>query len=679
MSSIVELCAALAKRRADLIKDVHGYTDGSSYTKPGSAVNHLCLPKQPQWGVYDEKVNKHPSVGGAVFNVYDIDIKNSLFDRSKYDGYSFNGEREREKQLCKKIKKISKMNAFASTGMFLLFSIGNKMLTAQVNRDVIFCESADLEIKCPMNTYIEVKSVNSGNAVCEQNVENVDCLRHFNGSIEQQCSTKNNCTISANEFQNHGCSRIPKFIKVKYTCTCTWFWWRSKYTELCTKYLPGINCDSSCMFIATDMKIDGIQENEVFCPMCLNSDVRESLSKLCKNSLKCFSPQNNNNCLFHPRFVKIQYSCQGDNMWSSLSPNSSAEPTETRASKNTNTTFTYVTPESSVHSTDGTTITIETPPQVQIDMQGRVLIYHPVRNKSFTVCGNQWDDNDAKVLCNYVDKSAYGIAYQMQAHGPINFTLQLEFQCTGNETSLFGCITKFDGYGCMISTVAAAKCCKGGNDSSECSSDKQSMMASTQSNIGLVLGLVLGLLLLVCVVILIVLYLRRSVGPKKKKQEQNSDSSRNEYIGTQDIAMPIANEHRPPYIHLEMKRNNQYHGITGGLSSMSEYEYSDINNASNEKSTLDKYTNQLDKKRDNMSHNYSAVLDQTKETSFIPKSKSTVNNYLVLDPNETGFNRSEGPEKTNGSYELAKPIHDIDLSKDEERKKETIRGCLCTF
>ncbi|CAC5397742.1 unnamed protein product [Mytilus coruscus] len=73
-------------RNSELVYD--GYTGGSSYTKSGSAVNHLCLPKQPQWGVYDEKVNNNAFVGGVAFDVHDIDIKNFLFDNSKYDGYS---------------------------------------------------------------------------------------------------------------------------------------------------------------------------------------------------------------------------------------------------------------------------------------------------------------------------------------------------------------------------------------------------------------------------------------------------------------------------------------------------------------------------------------------------------------------------------------------------------------
>ncbi|VDI02223.1 Hypothetical predicted protein [Mytilus galloprovincialis] len=74
-------------RNSELVYD--GYTGGASYANRGSAANHLCLPKQPQWGVYDEKVNGNSFVSGAAFDVNDIDIKNSLFDKSKYSMYSF--------------------------------------------------------------------------------------------------------------------------------------------------------------------------------------------------------------------------------------------------------------------------------------------------------------------------------------------------------------------------------------------------------------------------------------------------------------------------------------------------------------------------------------------------------------------------------------------------------------
>ncbi|VDI03900.1 Hypothetical predicted protein [Mytilus galloprovincialis] len=128
--------------------------------------------------------------------------------------------------------------------------------------------------------------------------------------------------------------------------------------------------------------------------------------------------------------------------------------------------------------------------------------------------------------------------------------------------------------------------------------------------------------------------------------------------------MPIANEHTPPYPALEMEtRDGQYHDI------------SDINNDSNKNiSDPSKYIKPNNKNKnvgDQRSHFDSAIPDQSNETVLITNSHFTDNNYVVLDPNETGFNRSEGPEKMNGSYELAQPIHHIDHSKDSKWKRKT--------
>ncbi|XP_063447351.1 myb-like protein F [Mytilus trossulus] len=127
----------------------------------------------------------------------------------------------------------------------------------------------------------------------------------------------------------------------------------------------------------------------------------------------------------------------------------------------------------------------------------------------------------------------------------------------------------------------------------------------------------------------------------------------NDYTGTQDIAMPIACEHRPPNPGLETEtRDDQYHDI------------SDMNNASHKNisdpSNYIKLNNKNNNVGDQRSHN------------DISSSHSTVNNYVVLDPNETGFNRSEGPDNMNESYELAQPIHHIDHSKDTEWERKTL-------
>ena len=64
---------------------ITGFVGGSSYTDSGAAVDHLCLTNDPQWGIYDSKVNRHPFIGGALFDVWDIRVPNSPFDFDKYD------------------------------------------------------------------------------------------------------------------------------------------------------------------------------------------------------------------------------------------------------------------------------------------------------------------------------------------------------------------------------------------------------------------------------------------------------------------------------------------------------------------------------------------------------------------------------------------------------------------
>ena len=78
-----------------------GFVGGSSYTDTGAAVDHLCLTNDPQWGIYDSKVNAHPFIGGALFDIGYIRVRNSLFDFDKYD------HRQVACFVCMKRRKVS--------------------------------------------------------------------------------------------------------------------------------------------------------------------------------------------------------------------------------------------------------------------------------------------------------------------------------------------------------------------------------------------------------------------------------------------------------------------------------------------------------------------------------------------------------------------------------------------
>ncbi|CAC5426499.1 unnamed protein product [Mytilus coruscus] len=78
-----------------------GFVGGSAYTRSGSAINILCLINDPQWGMYDSKVNDLPFIGGALFDVYDINVPNSPFDFDKYENHRV------PCSVCMKKKKAS--------------------------------------------------------------------------------------------------------------------------------------------------------------------------------------------------------------------------------------------------------------------------------------------------------------------------------------------------------------------------------------------------------------------------------------------------------------------------------------------------------------------------------------------------------------------------------------------
>ncbi|CAG2202829.1 unnamed protein product [Mytilus edulis] len=485
------------------------------------------------------------------------------------------------------------------------------------------------------------------------------------------------------------CNQQSKLRGGKY---CGWYVF---YTHRFSMYIELYATDLSqtdCGCYVGEIKINNILVDKGICKQCSANEVKTSVGKLCNEEKKCSSPQNDEFCLFHPRYlsptsneelirtlqVLYCYDKLRRKQRTSIFPEKTTESkitTEalysTVSSYSTNTvnklttgTHVYTTQDTST-ATVGSTVSLEIEPFVQLDMQGRVLVYNPIANKSFTVCGNHWYGDDANVLCKQLDKNSNGIASQLPKH-PAYATVDLKFQCTGDEMSIYDCNSTIVGLGCNVSTVAAVTCCPG-DGSSKCTDNTQPIsntMPSTELNIGVVIGIVLGVLLIVCVMIVIVVFIRRGIGPKKKNEQQSRDSSNNDYTGIQDIAMPIANEHRPPYPGLEMEtRDDQYHDI------------SDVNNDSNKNiSDPSKYVKPNNKNKnvgDQRSHNDSAIPDPSNETVIISNSHSTVNNYVVLDPNETGFNRSEGPEKMNGSYELAQPIHHIDHSKDSKWKRKT--------
>ncbi|CAC5391500.1 unnamed protein product [Mytilus coruscus] len=221
------------------------------------------------------------------------------------------------------------MNGYISTCMFLLYSIGNKMCVAQDTRNVTFCETEDnLKINCPKNTTIAVQFLTTA-----QNGEtnNDKCLGHFNLLLGDQCSGITNCIVSAMEYFLSSCRMIPKFIKATYTCYCFYWFFPSHFSMYAD--LSEINCDNHCFFGGI-LEINNIQVDEGICANCAINEVKTSVSKLCNKKKKCSSPQNDDYCLFHPRYVRIHYSCQEEKNGTSIFPERTTESKTTTEALN---------------------------------------------------------------------------------------------------------------------------------------------------------------------------------------------------------------------------------------------------------------------------------------------------------------------------------------------------------
>ena len=94
------------------------------------------------------------------------------------------------------------------------------------------------------------------------------------------------------------------------------------------------------------------------------------------------------------------------------------------------------------------------------EYEGRVEIYNENYNGWGTICSQNWDRNDADVVCRQL---GYDGALYIQSFGPGSGPVYLtNLQCTGNETMLFDCLS--DGWnrvtgGCLDHSLDAGLVC----------------------------------------------------------------------------------------------------------------------------------------------------------------------------------------------------------------------------
>ncbi|XP_071132991.1 uncharacterized protein [Mytilus edulis] len=543
---------------------------------------------------------------------------------------------------------MSNMITFVGLCMVLLCLIESRKSVAQDFKEELFCEYTDhLNISCPEKRMVVINDITMDGLECQKESDKDVCQRNYFSKLRTYCVGNNNCSIPSTEVFTDNCQRTPRHIQVQYVCKCTEWYYHKKKRTICASRLSEINCDDYWFCNIIEI-VDITIETENRCPLCETTEVKQSLRLLCNDKTVCLNPEDNELCLFHQRSIKVKYWCKEENNilpdWSTsfeytMTPTSinisSLKPTSSSIDVNRDQTSPLF--ETSSLTITRTTFPIEEQPNILIDFQGQVLInMMNADNTNLTICSSKWDDYDANVVCRSVGNAPLGKAKQMNGYNQ-NTTIPIDFYCNGNETSLDTCEHNFNNEECNILTTAAVICCKDGDTSLECSNSIPTQLSSSEFNVGLVLGLVIGLLLLAGIVIVTLIFIRRYVGLRKNKKTQHAIVCTNDYTGTQDIAMPTAVRELQVHIGLDKKVNNKQHP-----------------NSDRNRMVGDKESNVI-------SHYEYATVDPTERvesTSNFEFDKTTGNNYFVLDPNETEFNRLEGPPNTTTSYKLANPIED---------------------
>ncbi|CAG2228067.1 unnamed protein product [Mytilus edulis] len=147
------------------------------------------------------------------------------------------------------------------------------------------------------------------------------------------------------------------------------------------------------------------------------------------------------------------------------------------------------------------------------------------------------------------------------------------------------------------------------------------------NEIGMVIGLVVGLVLVIVVLVVNFIFIRRCFGSSKFKEPKDC------YTRSQNIEMARGTGH-PNNTYLDLNKTT------------TDYPYQNLTNS------------EVSGRKQDVNYDYATVEPSTEQgyiSEMISKDAAS-NNYLVLDPNITGYNRSEDKTKTD-QYELAQPIN----------------------
>ncbi|CAC5371006.1 unnamed protein product [Mytilus coruscus] len=220
--------------------------------------------------------------------------------------------------------------------------------------------------------------------------------------------------------------------------------------------------------------------------------------------------------------------------------------------------------------------------------------------------------------------------------------------------------------------------CKGTTHHNNVTGSRQTSENAT----GTVVGSVVGSVLFLCIVFLGIYIGRRFVFCAKSKEKLRNSPETNDYVGNQHIALPQAisptrhGQYQNVHSKSGYKSTHNYSNTNIRLQNIDDkYDYSKNIETNNSKTFNDKTSTPTNvvlqddsyKRNPEANNDAYAVVGPTAESSFKITPKTTTQgteNYMILDPNQTGFNRSRFPN-ADQAYELAKPIHDTKDQKSD--------------
>lgn len=212
---------------------------------------------------------------------------------------------------------------------------------------------------------------------------------------------------------------------------------------------------------------------------------------------------------------------------------------------------------------------------------------------------------------------------------------------------------------------------------------KASLNSGNTTEIGIAVGISIGTLFIICIIAVVLIMHRKRTNQKKDivKQSRNHENG-NEYIGDQDIALPqIANS--TEYCELNTRYNShKYTDVKHVPLTPPETTYDYIDDLDRKRlssssdvlrktSTFDPDTH-LNVNKTNTHYsdgNYTILVPNGECTDLLARAEPSLSgeDYAVLDPNETGFNRSGiSVTQTNTLYAVLDPaVTGYDLSHVE--------------